>query len=295
MLRFVGDQVEISLRHNGPLPGTWQARLRTNLGRANVLRQEIIHAHSAHPRLTDASWRDIPMERAGDRWTVSLPLTEVGYFECKSYAIDPKGRQHWPDGPNFGISVHPDNHRTANTLYCAFPRMFGKTRAGSPTDQDRWNPLLASLDKEGYTVIPPSGTLRDLIGQLPHIVDTLGSRIIHLLPVNSTPTTYARFGRFGSPYACQDLLDIDPALVEFDKRTTGIDQFKELTYAAHLKGVKVFLDAVINHTGWGSTLQERHPEWFVRDPDGTFLSPGAWGVTWEDLSELHHGNPDLWE
>src|SRR5207248_4463902 len=114
------------------------------------------------------------------------------------------------------------------------------------------------LEQAGYTVIPPSGKLRDLAQQLPHIVDRLGCRILHLLPVNPTPTTYARFGRFGSPYASLDLTAIDPALVVFDKRTTGIDQFKELTYGTHLRGGRVFLDLVINHTGWGSVLQETH-------------------------------------
>ena len=72
-------------------------------------------------------------------------------------------------------------------------------------------------------MIPPSGKLRDLIGELPHIFDTLGCRILQLLPVNPAPTTFARFGRFGSPYACLDLTAIDPALVEFDQRTNGIE------------------------------------------------------------------------
>jgi starch synthase (maltosyl-transferring) len=72
--------------------------------------------------------------------------------------------------------------------------------------------------------------------------------------VHPTPTTYARFGRFGSPYAALDLTAVDPALVEFDKRTTGMDQFCELTYAAHSLGARVFIDIVINHTGWGSTF-----------------------------------------
>src|SRR3954462_8420023 len=83
---------------------------------------------------------------------------------------------------------------------------------------------------------------------------------------------------------------MDPALVVFDQRTTGIDQFMVLTHAAHLNGCRVFLDIVINHTGWGSVLQENHPEWFERKADGTFVSPGAWGVTWEDLVELRHQN-----
>ena len=30
----------------------------------------------------------------------------------------------------------------------------------------------------------------------------------------------------------------------------------------------------------------QHPEWFVRSADGTFQSPGAWGVVWADLCKL---------
>ena len=56
----------------------------------------------------------------------------------------------------------------------------------------------------------------------------------------------------------------------------------------------MFLDIVINHTGWGSVLQEKRPEWFLRTNDGTFVSPGAWGTTWEDLVELKHDNVALW-
>src|SRR6185503_10390929 len=32
-----------------------------------------------------------------------------------------------------------------------------------------------------------------------------------------------------------------------------------------------------------------------RDKDGSFVSPGAWGTVWEDLAELDHSNPALWE
>ncbi len=52
---------------------------------------------------------------------------------------------------------------------------------------------------------------------------------------------------------------------------------------------------MINHTGWGSTLQEQNPQWFVRKPDGEFHSPGAWGNTWEDLVELKQDNVALWD
>ena len=46
---------------------------------------------------------------------------------------------------------------------------------------------LQTLDQAGYTIIPPSGKLRDVTKQLPHIVNTLGCRLLHLLPVNPTP------------------------------------------------------------------------------------------------------------
>jgi len=297
VVRFVGDQLSFRLQNadGKPLPAGWQARLRTNLGRGDVLRQEIINTYARRQHLTHASWRDLPMAPDGKGWSLSFSLTEPGFFSAKAYAIDPEGRQHWPEGPDFGVSVHPDAYRTANTIYCAFPRMFGGTRNAVTTADPKLDALLAPLDRDGYTVIPPSGKLRDLIRELPHIIDRLGCRIIHLLPVNPTPTTYARFGRFGSPYACEDLIAIDPALVEFDKRTTGVDQFKELTYAVHARGAKVFLDIVINHTGWGATLQETHPEWYEHDAAGSFVSPGAWGVVWEDLVELTHDNPALWE
>ena len=152
--------------------------------------------------------------------------------------------------------------------------MFGETKTALSTIDEERDELLKKLDAQGYAAIPPSGKLRDLSQQLPHIIETLGCRIIYLLPVHPTPSTYARFGRFGSPYAALDLTAIDPALVVFDKRTTGIDQFQELAYATHLHGARLFLDIVINHTGWGSVLQENHPEWFVRDTDGSFASPG---------------------
>jgi len=295
LVRFVGDQLSFRLNLGGSLPDGWQARLRTNLGRGETLRREIIHAHTGQVKLANASWRDVPMQPHDSAWSISFSFTEVGFFKAKAYAIDRQGRQHWPQGPDFGVSVHPDAYRTANTIYCAFPRMFGPTRATVSTVDKKHEVILEALDKQGYTVIPPSGKLRDVIECLPHIIDTLGCRILHLLPVNPAPTTYARFGRFGSPYAVQDLLAIDPALVVFDKRTTGVDQFRELTYATHARGAKVFLDVVINHTGWGSTLQENHPEWFVRDNDDSFVSPGAWGTIWEDLVELDHSNPVLWE
>ncbi|HLO66329.1 MAG TPA: hypothetical protein VK188_04880, partial [Holophaga sp.] len=295
IVRYVGDRIRFTLE------GGARAFLRTNLTRGAMARHEVIAlsgaAESASRTFAGAAWRDIPMAAAGDgRWELDLPLTEVGYFKAKAYCLDAEGLQVWPGGEDVGISVHPDHLRTGNTLYCAFPRMFGPGRSLPSTREPALEAQLAALDQRGFTVIPPSGKLRELAAAVPHIVETLGCRILHLLPIGPTPTTYARFGRFGSPYAQLDLTGVDPALVEFDERTTGVDQFMELAHAVHLRSARIFLDIVVNHTGWGSRLMEGRPEWFHRNPDGTFHSPGAWGTTWGDLVELdNRANPQLWE
>jgi hypothetical protein len=296
LLRFVGDKILFTLRADGDLTRQkWTARLRTNLGRAAARRREIITAHAGGAVVANSSWRDVPMQPTADGWQIELPAAEVGYFKAKAYLLDEKNWQHWPDGADVGISVHPDFARTANTIYCAFTRLFGATKTLASTAGDPLEAQLKGLEAQGYATLPPSGKFRDLARQLPFIVNRLGCKIIHLLPVHPTPVTYARFGRFGSPYAALDLTAVDPALVEFDKVTTGIDQFCELTRTAHSLGARVFIDIVINHTGWGSTLQENHPEFFLKKPDGEFASPGAWGTVWEDLVELEQHAVKLWD
>jgi starch synthase (maltosyl-transferring) len=295
--RFVGDRVRFTLTDSAMpnRPEGWRARLRTNLGRAELICREITEAHTRKLPIAGASWHDLPMQRENGGWSLELPLTEPGYFKAKPYLMDAQGWQYWPEGPDIGIAAHPDAYRTANTIYCAFTRMFGETRTLTRTVDEKQEEQFKEWDKLGYTMIPPSGKFRDLIRQLPHIMDTLGCRILQLLPVNPTPTTYARFGRFGSPYASLGMTAIDPALVEFDKKTTGVDQFRELGYAVHARGGRIFLDVIINHTGWGSVLQENHPEWFLRNAKGEFESPGAWGTVWEDLVELEHRHVELWD
>lgn len=299
IVRYLGDRLQFRLTLAMASRPGWRAFIRTNLTRASRSREEVIALSGARTSesktFAGTSWRDIPLEVGPSGWVLDLALTEIGYFRAKAYCVDPEGNQHWPNGPDVGISVHPDSLRTSNSIYCAFPRMFGESRFAQTTRNPALEEQLLHLEEQNYAVIPPSGKLRDLTAQVPHILGTLGCRILHLLPVGPTPTTYARMGRFGSPYAALDLTEIDPALVDFDKRTTAVDQFRELAYAVHLRGGLLFLDIVINHTGWGSRLQNEHPEWFKRNADGEFHSPGAWGVTWGDLVELDNRFPALWE
>jgi starch synthase (maltosyl-transferring) len=294
-LCFSGDTIVLSLSTPKKMNGN--AWVRTNLGHGHVTRQEIIDAvHSGKPRL-QRDWFDIPMKRVSTNFfRIHLPLCEVGHFEAKCYFLG-KGETTpiWPEGQNVVINVEPADTCCANMVYNAFVRQFGPNIAGGARPTVAMADGINTLDKAGYTVIPPSGTFRDLIGKLDFIIFKLGCRIIQLLPVHPTPTTYGRMGQFGSPYAALGFLSVDPALAQFDPKATPLEQFIELVDAVHERHSKLFIDIAINHTGWAARLHEKHPSWLVRDKEGVIQVPGAWGVKWEDLTKLDYTQKDLWQ
>jgi len=294
ILMFRGDVQSFILSLGKPQKG--RAWLRTNIGHADVARREIIEAVDKNQPPLGRDWFDIPMKRFDDRsFKITISLCEVGHFQAKCFFLgEGETRPVWPEGSNVVINVEPPDACCSNIIYNAFVRQFGPNKRGNffyESDSD----LIQDLDKNGYTVIPPSGTFRDLIGELDFIVGELGCRILQLLPIHPTPTTYARMGRFGSPYAALSFTAVDPALAEFDPRATPLEQFIELVDAVHERQAMVFIDIAINHTGWAASLHETHPQWLVRDPDGQIKAPGAWGIVWADLTRLDFANKDLWQ
>ncbi|NQZ60219.1 MAG: hypothetical protein HRT88_22440, partial [Lentisphaeraceae bacterium] len=289
-LKFAGDFFEIKLTVDAEYSG--KAFLRGNINQSTLRQQDIIdEVEKSRPNL-DRGWHDLEMQRIDDTtFEVSIPLLKVGHFSCKPYLISEHGQQ-WPHGKNIFINTEPPAYRSNNTLYCAFVRQFGPNKALSQAPTE--DPQILALDKKDYTVIPPSGKFRDLIQELDHIFDDLGCRILHLLPINPTPTSYARMGRFGSPYAALDFTSINPELAEFDLHATPLEQFGELVDAVHQREGRLIIDIAINHTGWAARIHETHPQWLKRHEDGRIHQPGAWGTVWEDLTELDHGQKDLW-
>ncbi|MBT3194220.1 MAG: glycogen debranching protein, partial [Verrucomicrobia bacterium] len=290
-----GDTVVFRLTLGHAEMGT--AWIRTNIGHAHEHRREIIEHVELQKPILSRDWHDIPMQAEDDgvHFHLEVPLAEVGRFEAKAFFL-PEGMHDplWPEGDNIVFKVEPTSSVCGNTLYTAFVRQFGPHMKNREVPPQRLE-TIKQLDAAGYTVIPKSGTFRKLMGALDHIIGTMGFRIIQLLPIHPVPTTYARMGRFGSPFASIDFFDVDPALAEFDRKTTPLDQFGEFVDAVHARDARVFLDLPINHTGWASHLQIHHPDWFARNHDASFMSPGAWGVTWEDLSELNYDHRELWQ
>ena len=265
LCRIQGDTLEITLKIDPLVTG--RAWLRTNVGHAVQARKELIaHVDDASPIL-GRDWFDIPMHREADgRFTIMLGLSEVGHFQAKCFLLpDHTTEPLWPDGENLAINVEPADTCCGNTLYNAFVRLFGPNKNKVMKIEPSQAKAMEALDKAGYTIIPPSGTFRSLISELDFIIGTLGCRIIQLLPIHPTPTTYARMGRFGSPYAALSFTSVDPALAEFDPKNTPLDQFQELVDAIHARNAKLFLDIAINHTGWAASLHATHPHWLARN------------------------------
>ncbi len=297
VLKYQGDLAVFELKLSEPRAG--RAYLRNNLV-AIYGRHGSDDPNSAAEENHNAGWQDVEMKSIGaSDFRIVMPLFKVGNFEFKTvFFPDDSDTAIWPDGENTFIKVDPAGYCSANIIYNAFVRQFESSAIAASDNQSielgNVAESIRTLDALGYTVIPPSGSFRGLKRELKFIIDELGCRIIQLLPIFPTPTSYGRMGRFGSAFASLDFTSVDPALAEMDSRTTPLEQLIEVIDEIHLRNARVFLDIAINHTGWGSRLHIEHPEWFVRNDDGSFYSPRAWGVTWEDLIKLDYQQQELW-
>ena len=185
---FAGDKVTFTLHGLDPAR-SGRAIVRTNLGRCAVRRAEITSATEKNHSIPGLDWGDIELVKSGESASITLGLPEVGIFEAKCLFIpDDGGPIVWAEGENFFLKVESPASVCGNSMYSAFVRQFGATaemaQSPSPDAAEK------GLEERGYTVIPPSGTFRQLISRLDHIFGTLGCRILQLLPVHPLPTYF---------------------------------------------------------------------------------------------------------
>ena len=229
------------------------------------------------------------------RYSLLLPMNQVGVFEFKAFFREENTQQtYWPRGENALVKIEPAMCFANNSIYNAFVRQFGANKYAEEMSEEQ-RKAEALLDAQKFTVIPPSGRFKDLAAELDFIMGELGFRIIQLLPIHPLPGNYARMGRYGSPFAALDLYSVEPALAEFDRKSTPMEQFIALVDEVHARDGMLLLDLPAGHTGWGSVFQVHFPQWFKRREDGSFVNPGAWGVVWEDLCKLDYNKQELWQ
>lgn len=101
-----------------------------------------------------------------------------------------------------------------------------------------------------------------------------------------------RTGRSGSLYSIADYFDFNPLLVDEEIEKKPHEQLMDAIRTAEKLGLKVMVDLVINHCSADSDLTELHPEWFLRESDGSIAHPFAYEdgkkVVWNDLARFDH-------
>jgi starch synthase (maltosyl-transferring) len=101
-------------------------------------------------------------------------------------------------------------------------------------------------------------------------------------------------GFSGSLYAVKDYYALNPLFDNGSGEAADVVIGRFLK-AAEARGLQVMMDLVVNHTAKDSPLTEEHPEWFVREADGSIASPYAVDPTdtskrtvWGDLAEIDY-------
>ena len=299
MLQFTTLHISIAVRQRVEgASGPFKVLIRTNLNQARRIRQQKIDLVEKNQSYS-TDYYDIQAryDAKTDRYLADIFLNDVGYFEYKVRVESTQKRKpwvRWSDGANVGITVTPFDYARNNSIYCAFIRQFDDNKTKTSLVDEEMEKTIKDLEDKGAYVLPPGGNFEKFTESLPFIIEELGMKIIHLLPINPIPTSYGRMGMYGSPYATTDYFGIDHTYGTFSRYKTIEDQLIDLTSTIHGLGAKVFLDMVINHTGWASTILFKHRQWITVGHDRKIVSPGAWGVIWGDLVELDYKHRDLW-
>ena len=103
------------------------------------------------------------------------------------------------------------------------------------------------------------GDIRGIIDSLDYLHDYLGAEVLWLTPIQKSDSYHG--------YDISDYYAID-------KRFGTLDDYRELLYKAHDKGMKVLMDLVLNHTSKGN-IWFTNSQWAVKDE--------TTGIDWRDV------------
>lgn len=112
-------------------------------------------------------------------------------------------------------------------------------------------------------------------------------------------------GFSGSLYAPKEFRRINPLFIPPDADPSDLSILARALSAIEDTGLRPMMDLVVNHTSKDSPLTSQHPGWYVRDHQGTLVSPSVRDpddpsrvTTWGDLAEIDnaraHDREELW-
>jgi glycosidase len=148
-------------------------------------------------------------------------------------------------------------------------------------DHQSWsyNRCIYEVNVRQYTA---AGTFAAFQTHLDRLKD-LGVGILWIMPIHPIGVVN-RIGTLGSYYSVKDYYGVNS---EFG----NLDDFKSLVNVAHARDMYVIIDWVGNHTSWDNDLTVSHPEWYVTDSQGHFISPP--GTGWTDVIQLDYTQQGL--
>jgi glycosidase len=132
----------------------------------------------------------------------------------------------------------------------------------------------------------PEGDFRGLIRGLDRI-EAVGTDVVWLMPIHPIGEL-ERKGTLGSPYSVADYRGINP---DFGDEA----DFRALVDAVHVRGMKLILDWVPNHTAWDHPWVTDHPDRYTRNAAGEMTHPRDEDgnlTDWVDVVELDFSNPE---
>lgn len=175
------------------------------------------------------------------------------------------------------------NSRQDASAVVANPTLPTKTITQNPTWDDQ--AVMYEVNIRQYT---KEGTFNAFANHVDRLAK-MGVDIIWLMPIFPI-STEKRKGSLGSYYSVSNFMETNP---EFGSK----DDFKNLVDRIHAAGMKVIIDWVPNHTGWGHVWIKEHPDFYTKDSAGNIIDPidpatgKSWG--WTDVADLNYDNPDM--
>ena len=125
-----------------------------------------------------------------------------------------------------------------------------------------------------------SGDLAGVTARLDHL-EELGVNVIWLMPIHPQ----GEVNSVNSPYSVRDYTAVS---AEYGT----LEDLRELTDAAHARGMAVLMDWVANHTSWDHPWLG-NPGWHTTDGSGNVVHPP--GTNWLDVADLNFGNAAMRE
>lgn len=129
------------------------------------------------------------------------------------------------------------------------------------------------------------GDLKGLTSKLEYIKN-LGATVVWLTPIYQQPTSKQGGTAGYHGYWPWDFRTVDPHF-------GTLEDFKTLTAQAHKLGLKVMLDQVVNHFGYGAPTVSSVPDWFHKDGSCAKLGDNEIFCPLSGLPDLAQENPEV--